>query len=68
MWLPSPGRLAAELRARAPARAYLRLLRDGQVVARTTGRRLAWVGYQPGAYRLEAYRRYAADRAALGLE
>jgi hypothetical protein len=50
---------AVELRARAPARAYLRLLRDGQVVARTTGRRLAWVGYQPGAYRLEAYRRYA---------
>lgn len=48
-----------ELRATLPARARLRLLRHGEVLAETTGRRLALVGHRPGAYRLEAYRRYA---------
>jgi hypothetical protein len=48
-----------ELWAEVPARADLRLVRDGRIVARASGRRLAWVGHQAGAYRVEAYRRYA---------
>lgn len=55
--LPLQGRV--ELRAALPAPARLRLVRDGQVLAEARGGRLAWVGRRPGAYRLEAHRRYA---------
>lgn len=51
------GRVA--LQARLPAPARVRLLRDGEVLAQVRGRRLDWIGQRPGAYRLEASRRYA---------
>jgi hypothetical protein len=50
---------AVELRATAPGRARLRLLRDGQVIAQTYGDRLALIAHRPGVYRVEAYRTYA---------
>lgn len=48
-----------ELRVTVPARARLRLLRDGQVVTETRGEHLALMSHQPGVYRVEAYCRYA---------
>lgn len=48
---PSP-----ELAAFAPRRARLRLLRDGQPVAQTWGRRLCYTATAPGVYRVEAHR------------
>lgn len=48
-----------ELRVTVPARARLRLVRDGQTLAETTGDRLAFVSHRPGVYRVEAYRRHA---------
>ncbi|MGD8791150.1 MAG: CehA/McbA family metallohydrolase [Anaerolineae bacterium] len=51
-----------ELRVSVPAPARLRLLRDGQVVARGRGRKLALVSHRPGVYRVEAYRRHAGRR------
>lgn len=50
---------ALELRVTVPARASLRLLRYGQVLARTQGRELALMTPKPGVYRVEAYRRLA---------
>lgn len=50
---------ALELRVRVPAPATLRLLRDGRAVAQTRGTELALMTPKPGAYRVEAYRRYA---------
>jgi hypothetical protein len=50
---------AVELKATVPARARLRLVRDGQVVAQARGRELAFLAPKPGAYRFEAYRAYA---------
>ena len=49
----------AVLQARLPAPARIRLLRDGEVLAQARGSRLDWIGQRPGAYRLEATRRYA---------
>lgn len=46
-------------RIQAPARARLRLLRDGKPVAEGVGTVLEYAGQQPGVYRAEAYRRYA---------
>ncbi len=51
------GRVA--LQAWLPAPARVRLLRDGEVLAQVRGSRLDWIGQRPGAYRLEASRRYA---------
>lgn len=42
--------------ARAPRRARLRLLHDGEVVAEARGRELVVDAHDPGAYRVEAYR------------
>ena len=50
---------AAELRVTAPARATLRILRDGEIVARSRGRKLALMTPRPGAYRAEAQRWFA---------
>lgn len=50
---------ALEFRVTTPARARLRLLRDGQMIAQTHGDQLALMTYLPGVYRVEAYRRYA---------
>lgn len=55
-------RNAVELRVATPAPAWLRLLRDGQVIAETRGDSLALMTPQPGVYRVEAYRRYAGRR------
>lgn len=50
------------LRVKTPARAWLRLIRDGRVVAQTRGDSMAVMSPQPGAYRVEVYRRYAGRR------
>lgn len=46
----------------APARAHLRLLRDGVCIATAEGRELAWQEERPGAYRVEALRTYGGRR------
>jgi len=51
-----------ELQVTCPQPAELRLVRDGQVVARAQGRRLTLVTHQEGVYRVEAYRQYAGRR------
>ena len=53
---------AVELRVTAPDTAWLRLLRDGKVIAEQRGRSLALMTPQRGVYRAEAYRRYAGRR------
>jgi hypothetical protein len=53
---------AVYLRVRTPQRAWLRLLRDGQMVAQTHGDCLAFMSHRPGVYRVEAYRRHAGRR------
>lgn len=50
---------AIELRAVAPAICRLRLLRDGQIVARACSDHLTLVTEKPGIYRVEADRRHA---------
>ena len=47
---------ATQFKIEAPARAQLRLLRDGTVIARQTGRVLEWMDSSPGVYRAEASR------------
>ena len=42
----------------SPLKADLRLLRDGQVVARHEGRTLNYSTAEPGVYRVEAYRKH----------
>jgi hypothetical protein len=44
----------------SPLKADLRLLRDGQVVARHEGRTLDYSTAEPGVYRVEAYRKHVA--------
>ncbi len=48
----------AILEVRSPLPAELRLIRRGEVVARDRGTRLRYVAREPGAYRVEAYRRH----------
>jgi hypothetical protein len=55
-------RNAVELRIATPTTAWLRLLRDGQVIAESRGDSLALMTPQPGVYRAEAYRRSAGKR------
>lgn len=50
---------AVELRISCPARALLRLVRDGLVVAEARGRELELLSPKPGVYRAEAYRSHA---------
>lgn len=52
--------LAADLTLEvvSPRRAHLRLVRDGRVVAAHRGWQLRYRTQQPGAYRVEAYRRH----------
>ncbi len=47
---------ATQFKIETPARAQLRLLRDGKVIARQTGRVLEWMDSSPGVYRAEASR------------
>lgn len=42
----------------SPQRAHIRLLRDGEVVACTRGKKLHYTAREQGVYRVEAYRRY----------
>jgi len=41
-----------------PSEAEIRLIRNGQVVAATTGRGLKHTAIEPGAYRVECYKRF----------
>ena len=52
--LQSPARLWVQ----TPARARIRLIRNGQAIAQKTGMELTWDTTEPGVYRVEAYRRY----------
>jgi hypothetical protein len=49
----------AELKITVPARALVRLLRNGELVAQARGRELALLAPRAGVYRAEAYRAYA---------
>jgi hypothetical protein len=51
-----------ELQVTCPRPAEIRLLRDGQVVAKAQGERLTLVAREGGVYRIEAYRRYIGRR------
>jgi hypothetical protein len=55
---------AVELRATTPRTARLRLLRDGYKLAETHDDHLAIIAHSPGAYRVEAYRRFACRQRA----
>ncbi len=57
-----PAQPGLRLRATAPAEAELRLLRNGHVVAEGSGTELEYADPAPGAYRLEAYRRWYLRR------
>ncbi|MCK4473534.1 MAG: histidinol phosphatase, partial [Anaerolineae bacterium] len=46
------------LEVHSPRRADIRLLRDGRVVARKSGKSLRWTTSQKGVYRVEAYRSF----------
>ncbi|RME44893.1 MAG: hypothetical protein D6791_12115 [Chloroflexi bacterium] len=48
----------ATLDVSSPLAAHIRLLHNGRVVAEHRGRRLRYRTSQPGAYRVEAYRRH----------
>jgi hypothetical protein len=50
---------SVRLHVRAPKRARLRLLLNGHCIAETRGSELVHESRAPGAYRVEAYRRYA---------
>jgi hypothetical protein len=39
-----------------PAKAQIKLLRDGKVIAATTGKKLEATAAEPGIYRVECYR------------
>ena len=45
-----------------PASADIRILRNGQIVARANGAQLKYTTAEPGVYRVEAYRRYRMGR------
>lgn len=47
-----------ELEATSPLPCELRLIHRGRDITRSNGRRLSYRATEPGAYRLEAYRRY----------
>ncbi len=53
---------AVELRVVSPASAALKILRDGQVIAKGRGRELALLTPRPGVYRAEAHRLFAGRR------
>jgi hypothetical protein len=57
MGAEAPAGTRRTLRAKTPAPARLRLLRDGAEVARAEGSALAHEADEPGVYRVEAYRR-----------
>jgi len=46
------------LEVHSPQRADIRLLRDGQIVARSRGKSLGWTTSEKGIYRVEAYRSF----------
>lgn len=50
---------AVRFRARAPARARLRLIHNGSCIAQARGTELIHHSHTPGFYRIEAYRPYA---------
>jgi hypothetical protein len=54
--LPRHGAIKFEVSC--PAAANIRLLRNGQVVAATHGKKLNFTSIEPGAYRVECYKRF----------
>ena len=53
---------AAIFEVSTPAHADIRLVHEGRVVARARGRELKYTTAAPGAYRVEAYRRFRLGR------
>ena len=53
---------AVELEIETPQAADIRLIREGELVARATGRKLKHITVSAGAYRVEAYLRYRLRR------
>jgi predicted metal-dependent phosphoesterase TrpH len=53
---------ATVFEVRAPQAADIRLIRNGQVVARSSRRTLEHTTAEPGAYRVEVFRRYQLER------
>lgn len=53
-----PLKKTVTLQVASPHVAKLRLLRNGRVVAETSGRELTWQTSEPGVYRVEAYRQF----------
>jgi len=53
---------AIVLEVETPQRATIQLVRNGKVVARSSGRRLEHTTAEPGVYRVEAYRSYQLGR------
>lgn len=68
VFAPSEGRPAFRLVARAPkTRSFLRLFRDGKLVAAARGGYLEYITSRPGAYRVEAFLfRYRVGDLCLG--
>jgi hypothetical protein len=46
------------LQAKLPSIAEIRLIKDGECIRKSKAEALAYVAEEPGAYRIEAYRRY----------
>jgi hypothetical protein len=46
----------------SPQPAYLRLLKDGQVITQAKGKALEWQTHEAGVFRVEAYRRFWGKR------
>jgi predicted metal-dependent phosphoesterase TrpH len=53
---------AAVFEVQVPQAADIRLIRNGEVVARSSRRTLEYTTAQPGAYRVEVFRRYRLER------
>ena len=53
---------SATLEINSPLPAYLRLIKDGQVIEQTYGKQMQRPTTEPGIYRVEAYRRYRGFR------
>jgi len=51
-----------EFEVSSPLRAELRLLKHGQIIAQTKGRKLSHTAQESGVYRVEAYRRHLVKR------
>ncbi|MDX9956717.1 MAG: CehA/McbA family metallohydrolase, partial [Anaerolineae bacterium] len=53
---------AVTLEVNTPARGEIRLLRDGQLIGKTTGSTLSYTSAEAGIYRVEVYRKFRGMR------